>query len=211
VGCVTVLTTGVVGVLAAAVITTAADAGEVQPPELVTVKLYVPGSSPAICVLAPVPVTEPGLIVHSPAGKLLSTTLPVGTAQEGWIIDPTIGDVLTFNVYVTVEAEQGEPNGLSVVRVIVTMFPSSPAAGVYVKANGEADDETGVTEPAPFSDIDTFAALVKVLPLIVIGIVTQVLPFIAERESEGALVQPHVSKKLLPVVVQPEASWTVIE
>jgi hypothetical protein len=63
--------------------TTLADAGEVHPAALVTVKLYVAGESPIIVVLAPDPVTAPGLIVQLPAGKPLNTTLPVATAQVG--------------------------------------------------------------------------------------------------------------------------------
>ena len=63
--------------------TTLADATEVQPLELVTVKLYVPGASPEIVVLEVDPVTKPGLIVQVPAGKLLSITLPVGTVHVG--------------------------------------------------------------------------------------------------------------------------------
>jgi hypothetical protein len=65
------------------VITTLADATEVQPLELVTVKLCVPAVSPEIVVLEVDPVTEPGLIVHVPAGKLLKITLPVGTEHVG--------------------------------------------------------------------------------------------------------------------------------
>ena len=72
-------------------ITTFADATEVQPLELVTVKLYVPAVSPEIVVLDVDPVTEPGLIVHVPAGKLLSMTLPVGTEHVGCVIVPTTG------------------------------------------------------------------------------------------------------------------------
>ena len=33
----------------------------------------------------------PGLIVQSPAGKPLNTTLPVAVAQVGWVMAPTIG------------------------------------------------------------------------------------------------------------------------
>jgi len=39
------------------------------------------------------PVTEPGLIVQVPAGKLLSITLPVGTVHVGGVIVPTDGAV----------------------------------------------------------------------------------------------------------------------
>ena len=71
--------------------TTLADAGEVHPAALVTVKLYVEAVSPTIVVLAPVPVTAPGLIVQLPAGKLLNTTLPVAKAHVGWVMVPTVG------------------------------------------------------------------------------------------------------------------------
>ena len=64
-------------------ITTLAEGEEVQPAAFVTVKLYVPAVSDAIVVLVPVPAIAPGLIVQFPAGKLLSTTLPVATAQVG--------------------------------------------------------------------------------------------------------------------------------
>ena len=44
-------------------------------------------------LLAPVPAIAPGLIVQFPAGKPLSTTLPVATAQVGCVIVPTVGAV----------------------------------------------------------------------------------------------------------------------
>ena len=37
------------------------------------------------------PAIAPGLIVQLPAGKPLNTTLPVATAQVGWVIVPTSG------------------------------------------------------------------------------------------------------------------------
>ena len=54
--------------------------------------------SPEIVVLVPVPVDfiVPGkrVNVHMPvAGNPLSTTLPDGTIQVGWVIVPTIGAV----------------------------------------------------------------------------------------------------------------------
>ena len=33
----------------------------------------------------------PGLMVQFPDGKPLNTTLPVATAQVGWVIVPTVG------------------------------------------------------------------------------------------------------------------------
>ena len=93
----------------------------------------MPGDKPEIVVVAPVPETAPGLIVHVPVGKPLSTTLPVGTKHVGCVINPITGAVgllFTVNVYVATAAEHGEPNGLLVVTVIVTVFPASPANGV---------------------------------------------------------------------------------
>jgi hypothetical protein len=63
--------------------TTLADAGEVHPAALVTVKVYVPGTSPGIVVLAVLPAIDPGLIVQFPAGNPFNTTLPVANAQVG--------------------------------------------------------------------------------------------------------------------------------
>jgi hypothetical protein len=83
VGCVMVPTVGMAGAPGAVLITTLADGAETHPASLVTVKLYVAGESPIIVVLAPDPVTAPGLIVQLPAGKPLNTTLPVATAQVG--------------------------------------------------------------------------------------------------------------------------------
>jgi hypothetical protein len=69
-------------------ITTLADAGEVHPEALVTVKVCVPAASPDIVVLVPVPVEDipPGLLVNVQvpvAGKSFKTTLPVATVQVG--------------------------------------------------------------------------------------------------------------------------------
>jgi hypothetical protein len=90
------------------------------------------------------------------------------------------------------------------------VLPASPAAGVYVNANGDVPVVAGVTEPAPFSVIVTAVALVNVLPLIVTGVVPQTLPLMLLRVSEGAFAHPHDTEKLIPVVVQPEAFLTVI-
>jgi hypothetical protein len=83
--------TGADGVAGWVLITTLEDAIEVHPLELVTVKLYVPGVSPEIVVLVVDPVTEPGLIVQVPAGKLVSITLPVATVHVGCVIVPATG------------------------------------------------------------------------------------------------------------------------
>jgi hypothetical protein len=76
--------------------TTFKEACEVHPPEVVTVKVYVPAASSEIVMLEPVPVVviAPGLrvSVHVPVeGKLLNTTLPVATVHVGPVIVPTTG------------------------------------------------------------------------------------------------------------------------
>ena len=72
-------------------ITTLADADEVQPVALVTVKLYVPEDKPDIVVLVVEPIIAPGLIDQLPAGSPLRTTLPVATAQVGCVTEPVTG------------------------------------------------------------------------------------------------------------------------
>ena len=91
VGCVIVPTIGAEGAAGTASMTISAEAGDMHPEALVTVKLYVPVTSPEMVVVAPIPVIVPGLIVHVPAGKLLSMTLPVFTEQVGWVIEPIAG------------------------------------------------------------------------------------------------------------------------
>ena len=132
VGWVTV-TVGAAGDPGTASITTSADEGEVHPAALVTVKLCVPVDSNDIVVPEPVPVIVPGLIVQLPAGKPFNTTLPVPTAHVGWVMAPTVGDagtVFTVNVYVATAAAHGDPKGLFVATVIITLLPASPVAGV---------------------------------------------------------------------------------
>ncbi len=68
--------------------TTADEADEVHPEELVTVKVYVPAGIPEIDVVEPDPVTvvPPGdlVTVHVPvAGSPLKGTVPVGTVHVG--------------------------------------------------------------------------------------------------------------------------------
>ena len=76
-------TVGAIGVAGCVLITTLAVALEVQPTELVTVKLYEPAAKPDKVVLAPVPEIAPGLIVHVPPGKPLKITEPVAIKQVG--------------------------------------------------------------------------------------------------------------------------------
>jgi hypothetical protein len=74
------------------------------------------------------------------------------------------------------------------------VFPASPAAGVYVKLNGELPAVDEDTEPAPSSVIVTDVALPpKVLPLNVIGVTPQVEPDAADNVTVGAFAQPQLT------------------
>ena len=101
---------------------------------------------------------------------------------------------------------------MSVVIVIITVLPTSVAAGVYVNANGEVPVAAGVNDPAPSEVIVTDVALPEnVFPLIVTGAVAQVLPPELLRLRAGGFTQPHDTENVVPVVVHPEAiSLTVI-
>src|SRR5665647_1131491 len=95
VGWVIVPTVGAVGASGWILITTLADAGEIHPEELVTVKVYVPAVSNEIVELVPVPVVvvPPGdfVSVQVPvAGNPFKTTLPVAKVQVGCEIVPTV-------------------------------------------------------------------------------------------------------------------------
>ena len=91
--------------------TTSEDAGEVQPLEFVTVKLYDPGDNPVIVRLVVEPVRFPGLIVQLPDGKPLNTTLPVEAVQVGWVIWPTVGAAGTaLTVTATCELTDEKPS-----------------------------------------------------------------------------------------------------
>jgi hypothetical protein len=129
-------TAGAEGVPGWALITTLAEAVEVHPTELVTVKLKVPETSPEIVVLVVEPVTLPGLIVQLPEGKPLKTTDPVARAQVGWVIVPTVGaEGVDGWALITAFAEAGEVHP----RALVT-------ANVYVP---DGMDATVVLVPVP--------------------------------------------------------------
>src|SRR5664280_110532 len=74
-------------------------ATEVHPAALVTVNVYVvdavkPGKVPVVVGPVPVIVEPPGdaVTVQAPVdGKPLKATLPVASAQVGWVIVPTVG------------------------------------------------------------------------------------------------------------------------
>ena len=98
VGAVITPTVGAGGGLGTALITTLAEAVEVQPAAFVTVKVKVPVAKPETVVLIPEPVvvTLPGLRVkvHVPdAGKPLRRTLPVDKEQVGCVMVPTEGGI----------------------------------------------------------------------------------------------------------------------
>ena len=89
---------GAVGVAGWALITTFADAAEVHPDALVTVKVKAPAASPVMVVLVPVPmvVVPPGVFVNVQVpvgGKSFKTTLPVANSHVGCVIVPIVGAV----------------------------------------------------------------------------------------------------------------------
>lgn len=118
--------------------TTSADDGEVHASALVTMKVKVPAGNNDTVVEGPVPLVliAPGLrtSVQVPVGgNPLRTTLPVPTVQVRFVIVPIIGAdgaACTVNVYVATAAEQGDPKGLFVVAVMMTVFPPSATEGV---------------------------------------------------------------------------------
>ena len=65
-------------------------------------------------VAPPLPAIAPGLIVQAPAGKPLKATLPVGTVQVGWVIVPTMGDVVVGTALITTLAEATELHPVAV-------------------------------------------------------------------------------------------------
>jgi len=117
------------------------------------------------------------------------------------VIVPALGAVtleFTDNVYVALAAVQGVPEGLLVVKVIITTFPASPFLGVYVNMKGDVVTEPGLTEPLPFSLIDTFVALPpNVFPVTVTGVVPQVLPLVLPSVTVGPFTHcPNVSAEI---------------
>jgi hypothetical protein len=162
----------------------------------------------------PEPGILPGLMVHVPVeGKPINNTLPVATAQVGWVMVPTVGAdgvLFTVNVYVAIATEQGDPKGLSVVMVMSTVFPKSPTDGAYVKVNGVEFDVAAFIDPDPLCVMVTIVALINVFPLMDTGAVPQAFPLVLLKLIAGAFVHPHDTVKLFPVVVQPDAFRTVM-
>ena len=115
VGWVMVPIAGAVGVAGCGLMTTLADATEVHPEiPSVTVYVYVPVGNKVMVELIPVPVEviAPGerVSVQVPAaGSPFSTTLPVATAQVGWVMVPIAGaDGVNGCGLITTLADAGE-------------------------------------------------------------------------------------------------------
>ena len=123
VGWVIIPTTGAVGVVGCALITTFEDDAEVHPNASVTVYVYVPAARPVMVVLIPVPVvvTLPGVLVSVQvpvAGKPFKTTLPVAKPHVGCVIVPTAGaEGALGTALMTTFADEGEvhPDALATV------------------------------------------------------------------------------------------------
>jgi hypothetical protein len=115
-------------------ITTGALATEVQPNELVTVKVYVPAARSGIVVLVPDPlVCPPGdlVSVQLPAGSPFSSALPVATAHVGCVIIPIVGAVGPVQATVPVSETNAVPEPAKVelpdetfTLTLVTSIPS---------------------------------------------------------------------------------------
>ena len=102
-----------------------ADAGEIHPDELVTVKVYIPEANREMVELVPVPVVviPPGDLVRVHvlvAGNPDKLTLPVEMAQVGWVVVPRMGAVGVAGwVLITTLADAGEihPEALVTMKV----------------------------------------------------------------------------------------------
>lgn len=94
------------------------------------------------------------LLLHTPPPGELVKVIVVPRQREGLagLTAPTTGSALTTRVAVAVATVQlvPDPSGSLVVTVKVTVFPKSPAAGVYVTLP-LALRKVGLTEPTPFS------------------------------------------------------------
>ena len=75
----------------------------------------MPAAKPDIVLLAVEPAIAPGLMVQFPAGNPLNTTLPVDTAQLGWVIRPANGDIGVTgcaSITTSVDADEVHPAAL---------------------------------------------------------------------------------------------------
>ena len=125
VGCVIVPKIGASGVAGCVLIVALVEATEVQPTELVTLKVYAFAVNPlkVAVVVDPVIVAPPvAVTVQLPDGSPLRATLPVAVAQVGCVIVPTIGasGVAGWVLMVAlVEATEVQPTELVTVNVYV--------------------------------------------------------------------------------------------
>ena len=153
-----------------------------------------PAGKPVTPAPVPPPLTEYVIFVMAVPTHLLCTFVPPAEVN----VIAAFG--FTVKVYVAVAATHGLPFGLLLVTVIVTIL--SPAAGVYVKLNGELVAEVMFSVPFPFSDNPTFVALPpNVLPLMVIGVPMQVLPLVLLKLTVGWLAHPQLLTVILPVAL----------
>ena len=163
----------------------------------VPVPRLVPPVEAAYQLIIPAEAVAPRVAV--PVPQMLTGVVPV-----------IVGTAITVRVYIAVAAAHGAPDGLSVVTVMITVFPTSASDGVYVKLKVDEVDEAGLTVPEPSEVMVTFVAFEKVFPLILTAVVPQVLPMILVRFTAGAFEHPHDTEKLVPGVTQPAASLTVM-
>ena len=80
--------------------------------------MYVPVVKLDMVLLVPVPDIAPGLIIQLPDGKPFNITLPVASAQVGWVIVPIAGaEGVTGCALMTTLAEAGEVHPAALVTV----------------------------------------------------------------------------------------------
>jgi hypothetical protein len=95
---------------------------------------------------------------------------------------------------------------------MITFLPASPAAGVYVKEKGDEFAEVGLTVPSPFSVIVTLVALPpNVFPVIVIGDIPHVDPFMAVNNTAGPFIQLQFTVNVFPAAIHPSEFLIVIK
>jgi hypothetical protein len=123
-------------------IITLTDNADSHPAAFVTAKLKIPGVSPDITALVPVPVvfTVPGyrIRVHVPCdGKLTIVTLPVRVVHAGAVMVPGsggAGDIGCSFITAGPDAEEEQPDETETLKVYVPALSISKAAVVPVPA-----------------------------------------------------------------------------
>jgi len=80
--------------------------------------VYVPVVKLDMVLLVPVPDIAPGLIIQLPDGKPFNITLPVASAQVGWVIVPIAGaEGVTGCALMTTLADAGDVHPAAFVTV----------------------------------------------------------------------------------------------